>query len=138
MATLRGVQMTKLNADTVPDPGFVDGSVRCFNEEITLASQTTSDTIEVARLPKGAIPLFGVLNTSVTLGSSTIAIGISGSTGKYRAAAVFTAADTPTLFGVNAAAGEALTAEETVIVTIAAATLPASGTLRVQFFYTFN
>jgi hypothetical protein len=130
--------MTLLNAESTPDPGFVDGTVRCFNEEITLATQTTSDTIEVCRLPKGAIPLYGIIETDTSLGAATAAIGITGSTGKYRAAAVFTALNTPTLFGVGAAIGEALAAEETVIITIAAASFPASGVLRVMFFYAFN
>lgn len=137
MAVLRGTQMTLLNAETNPDPGFVDGSVRVFNEEVTLATQTTADTIEVARLPKGAIPLYGVVSTSVTLGTATIAIGITGTTGKYRAAATLTAV-TPEVFGVNAGIGEVLSAEETVFITIGTASLPASGTLRVMMVYAFD
>ena len=35
MANTRGTQMTRLDAGTPPDPGFVDGSVRVFNEKIT-------------------------------------------------------------------------------------------------------
>lgn len=140
MAALFGQQMTKLvnTPNDLPDPGFVHGNVRCFNEEITLASQATTDTIAVCRLPKGAIPLFGVLTSTVSLGTSTVAIGIAGTTGKYRAAAAFTAVDTPTFFGVAANVGEQLAAEEDVIITIAVAALPASGTLRVMFFYAFN
>lgn len=139
MATLRGQEMTKLNAGTTPDPASVDATVRCFTEIVTLASQTTSDTIEVARLPKGAKFLYGVLTASATLGASaTIAIGVTGSTAKYRAAATFTTADTPTFFGKAAATGVALTAEETVFITIAVANLPSSGTLVVQMFYTFD
>ena len=140
MTELYGQQMTKLRVSPfqTPAPGFVDGVVQVFNEEITLAAQTTSDTIEVARLPKGAIPLYGVLLSSVSLGSSTLAVGGSGSTGKYRAAATFTTANTPILFGLAAANGEALAAEENVFLTIGAASLPASGTLRVMFFYALN
>ena len=62
-------------------------------ETVTLASQTAADTIAVARLPKGAVLRGARIMTSVTLGASTIAIGIAGTTGKYRAAAVFTATD---------------------------------------------
>lgn len=140
MATQFGTQMTKLRVvpQTVPDPGFVDGTLRVFCEEIALAGQPTTDTIEVARLPKGAVPLFGVLLTDTSLGTATVAIGVSGDTGKYRAAATFTATDAPTLFGAAAATGEALTAEEIVILTIGTAALPASGTLRVMFVYAFN
>lgn len=113
-------------------------NVRVLREVITLAAQTTSDTIIIGRLPKGAIPLYGILDTDTSLGSSTIAIGITGTTGKYRAAATFTATSTPTLFGV-AGAGITdlvpLAVEETVFITIATANLPGSGTLVVQLFY---
>lgn len=140
MAVLFGVQMTKLRVSPVAtaDPGNVDGTVRVFNERINLATQTTSDTIEVCRLPKGAIPLYGVLQTDTTLGAATIAIGITGTAGKYRAAAAFTATNVPTPFGDTANMGEATTAEEIVFITIATASLPASGILRVQFVYAFD
>lgn len=139
MAVLRGTNMTLLNAGTTSDPGFVDATVRVFSETVALAAQATTDTIEVARLPKGAVFLYGVLTASATLGASaTVAIGITGSVAKYRAAATFTTANTPTLFGLAASTGVALTAEETVFITIAEAALPGSGTLRCQIFYTFN
>lgn len=141
MTVFYGAQMTKLR-NTVPQdlPAVADvhGRVRVFNEKVTLASQTVSDTIEVAKLPKGARVLYGLLTSTVSLGSSTVAIGINGTTGKYRAAATFTATDTPTPFGVAANIGEALTAEEILFLTIGAATLPASGTLRVTVFYTLD
>jgi len=142
MATLYGTQMAKLRNSTpvqLPDPCDVHGRVRCFDELVVLATQTTSDTIEVARLPKGAKFQYGVLATDTSLGTATIAIGISGTAGKYRAAATFTATNTPTFFGVVATATVAkLTAEEIVIITIATANLPASGNLRVQIFYTLD
>ena len=104
----------------------------------TLATQTTSDTLVVGVLPMGATFAFGVIVSSVSLGSSTLAIGISGTAGKYRAAAAFTAVDTPTLFGpasVIGAADPALAADEQVIGTIAAAALPGSGTLVIDLYY---
>jgi hypothetical protein len=123
---------------SLPDVGQVHGRVRIFNSIVTLAAQTTSDTIEVAKLPKGARVLYGMLTTSVSLGTSTVAVGITGTTGKYRAAAVFTATDTPTAFGVATVLGVKLAAEEIVFLTIAVATLPGSGTLLVSFFYTVD
>ena len=141
MTVFYGTQMNKLR-NTVPQdlPAVADvhGRVRVFNEKVTLASQTTSDTIEVAKLPKGARVLYGLLTSTVSLGSSTVAIGINGTTGKYRAAAAFTATDTPTPFGVATNIGEPLAAEEILFLTIGAATLPASGTLRVTVFYTLD
>jgi hypothetical protein len=141
MATQYGTQMGRLRNTLpvdLPMAGDIHGRVRVFNEKVVLAAQPTSDIVEVARLPKGARVLYGIVSSTVSLGSSTLAIGIAGNTGKYRAGAVFTAVDTPTLFGPAAIAGEALTAEEIVILTIGAATLPASGTLRVMLFYTLD
>jgi hypothetical protein len=141
MATQYGLQMGRLRNTApvdLPMAGDVHGRVRCFNEKVTLAAQPTSDIIEVARLPKGARVLYGILASSISLGSSTLAIGIAGTTGKYRAAAVFTAIDTPTLFGPAVNIGEPLANEEIVFLTIGAAALPASGTLRVLIFYTLD
>jgi hypothetical protein len=125
--------------------GQIDGSsqgghVRVYREQITLASGvgTTADTIVVAYPSKGEQFLFGVLTSTVTLGTSTVAVGITGATGKYRAAAAFTAVDTPTLFGAGVAglagAGK-LTGDEEVFLTIGTANLPASGTLTVDLYF---
>ena len=96
----------------------------------------SGDTVQLFRLPAGAIFAFGMINASVTMGASaTLAIGTTGTSGKYRAAATFTTTDTPTLIGLNAnVAMAAYTAEEAVILTIAAAALPTSGTLVIDFF----
>lgn len=105
---------------------------------ITLASQTTSDTLNFGNLPAGATFAYGVITSGVSLGSSTLAIGTAASAAKYKAAATFTSTDTPTLFGTAATVGAvdpALTADETVIGTIAVANLPASGTLVVDLYY---
>lgn len=141
MAVLYGTQMAKLRNSTpvdLPAVADVHGRVRVFNEKIALASQTTSDTIEVARLPKSARVLYGIIETDTSLGSATVAIGVAGSTGKYRAAATFTATNTPTLFGVGAGIGEPLASEEIVFITTALAALPSSGVLRVMLFYTVD
>lgn len=115
------------------------GRVKRLRGTFTLNTQTTSDTLVIGNLPAGATFAFGVITASATLGASaTVAIGISGSTGKYRAAATFTSADTPTLFGTAAtigAADPALSAEEQVFVTIGTASLPGSGTLVIDLYY---
>ncbi|MFK4647219.1 hypothetical protein ABIF96_005793 [Bradyrhizobium ottawaense] len=120
-----------------PAQGFTDGTVRAQTAVVTMATQTTSDTIVVGVLPKGSIFLYGVLNNSATLGSSTVAIGITGTTGKYRAAATKTST-TPEVIGVGGNHGVALSAAETVFITIGAASLPSSGTLSVSLFYAEN
>jgi hypothetical protein len=121
-----------------PKASVYGGRLKRLRATITLASQTTSDTLQLGNLPAGAVFAFGVLCTDTSLGSSTLAIGISGTTAKYRAAATFTSTDTPTFFGKAAevAASDAgLAAEQTVIGTIASATLPSSGTLVVDLYY---
>jgi hypothetical protein len=106
---------------------------------VTLAGQLTTDTLLLGNLPAGAVFAYGMLTSSASLGSSTLAIGYAGTTGAYRAAATFTSTDTPTPFGVTAtgpAASDAGTSTETpVIGTIGAATLPSSGTLVVDLYY---
>lgn len=137
MAALYGAYTTPRSTTPV---GQVDGSVqgghvRVYREKITLASQTTSDTIVVAYPSAGETFLHGVISTDTSLGSSTVAIGVAGTTGKYRAAAVFTATNTPTVFGVAAAQGVKLTTDETVFITIGAASFPSSGTLIVDLYF---
>jgi hypothetical protein len=139
MTVFYGTQSTKvLSTVSTPSPGFVDGHVKCFAETVTLATQTTSDTIVICRFPKGGVFLGGIITSTVTLGSSTVAIGITGTVAKYKAAATFTAVDTPTFFGTAATINVAETAERTVFITIAAASLPAAGTLCVTMLYATN
>lgn len=102
--------------------------LRRFRATIEYDGQAAADTIVLGDIPAGYSFAYGVLTATATAGASaTIALGIVGSTGKYRTAATFTAANTPTMFG-NAAATVAapLTARERVIATIAVASLPAS------------
>lgn len=136
MAVLYSTEMTGLYATPVslPSGAVVDGNVRVKRATITLASQTTSDTIVIAKAKSGEAFLYGVLNASATLGSSTVAVGVTGTVGKYKAAGTFTSANTPTLFGVNAGIG-VLTTEEEIFITIGSANLPASGTLVVDLYF---
>jgi hypothetical protein len=120
-----------------PAPGFTDGTLRSQTAVVTLNSQATTDTIVVGYLPKGSIFLYGILNNSATLGSATVAIGITGTTGKYRAAAVKTST-TPEVIGVGGNHGVALSSAETVFITIGTAALPSSGTLSVTLVYAEN
>ena len=117
-------------------PGKWYGRLRGFEAVIALAAQASGDDINLFVLPRGFRPVFGVIQSTTSLGSATAAIGIAGSAGKYRAAATFTATDTPTLFGVTTGVDGALEAEETVKLTIGAAALPGSGTLIVRLFGT--
>ena len=100
---------------------------------------TTADNLLLGRLPAGYVPDFGMITSSVSLGTSVIAIGTSkvhASNGQYRAAGTFTAVDTPTLFGVTStmAALSALAADAPIYLTVATATLPTSGTLIIDLY----
>lgn len=125
--------------DTIPSTksnGAVHNArLRRFRATIPLAAQADGDTVVLARVPAGYAFAFGIINASATLGAATVAIGIAGTAGKYRASAVFTAA-APTLFGVVGAVDDSpLEDEEEVILTNTTAALPGSGTLVVDLYF---
>lgn len=130
------------------DGSVVGGRMRRFRAVLTLASQAAGTVDLGLRIPPGHVFAYGVLNTDTSLSTSTIAIGISGATTKYKAAATFTATNTPTLFGANAAVAETdhtssevgssplgTGTNEDIILTVATAALPASGTLVVDMYF---
>lgn len=134
MAKLYGTLLAGYGQKPValPEAGRgVNTFVHCHKEIITLATQTTSDTIVLARIPGGNVFLYGILLSSVSLGTSVISIGNATAAAKYRAAAVFTAVETPTMYMLSAAAAatDPNPADEEVLLTIGTASLPASGTL---------
>lgn len=129
------------NQTTVP-VGFkpaatvVGARLKRLRGSFTYNTQTTSDTLIVGNLPAGATFAFGSITTSASTSTATLAVGITGTTGKYKAAGAVTTTDQPQLFGLaSAVALSPLSAEEQVFVTIGTASLPASGTLVVDLFY---
>lgn len=138
--------MTTFYADEVAGLGTIpttksNGAVhnarlRRFRATVQFDGQTTTDTIVLARVPAGYAFAFGVTSASATAGASaTLAIGIAGATGKYRAAAVHTTT-APTLFGLAAAIDDVpLAAEEEIFITIAVAALPTSADFMVVDLY---
>lgn len=122
-------------SDLIP-VSLLGGKVRVAVAEFTCASDAAATYITPIRLPRGARVICGFINASVTMGASaTLAIGIAGATGKYRAGATYTSADTFTLLGLNAGLAVALTAEEQILLTVGAAALPSSGRLLIGFLY---
>lgn len=105
----------------------------------TTGNVTTADSVVLARIPAGMVFDFGMLTSSVTLGSAVVAVGTNAthaSNGQYRAAAVSTAVDAPAVFGLAAAqSGAALTADTLVYLTVATANLPTSGTLVIDLYF---
>ncbi len=115
------------------------GRLRRYRATINLASQPTADNILLAVPPAGSAFAFGVIVASASLGTSVVAIGTNkthASNGQLRAAAVFTAVDTPTMFGTTAAIDDpALAGDTPIYLTLATAALPASGTLVIDLYY---
>ena len=131
VAGLGTVPTTKSNG------GVQGGRVRRFRATIPYDGQAIADTIVLANVPAGMTFAYGVMTATATAGATaTIAIGTADAAGKYRTAATFTAANTPTPFGNAAAVGAApSTAEEVVIATIAAAALPDSDNYAIVDLY---
>lgn len=131
------LQPTQLSPAQLPSATQGYGArVHRYRASITLASQASGDTVVLANIPAGQCFAGGELVSSVSLGTATVAVGNATSAGKYRAAAVFTATDTPTQFGTAASfAGVPSTAQEQVLLTVGTAALPASGTLVVDLYF---
>lgn len=127
--------MTKL------DPQVRTGKVRIATGVLTYDTQTANSYSfdDKIILPKGAVVVGGSISTSVTCGSTaTIALGITGTTGKYRAAATLTNTTLAAIAIPHAALIEPLAAEEEVVITNAAASLPAAGTMKVIIEYVMD
>jgi hypothetical protein len=101
--------------------------VVCFQSTITLASQVSTSVIVLAQPQAGLVYIGAEVLVSVTLGSSTLAITGQTSGNTYAAAATYTASANVLPTTASLALG-ALTAQDTVIATVGAATLPSSGT----------
>lgn len=139
MATFYATSATDVfntNPPVKASPAQHGGRVRVLSDTITYASQASGSTLVFGGgyIPKGARVLYGLMTTSVSTGSATVSVGISGSTAKYKALAAYTTADVPLVFGVTAGLTET-TADEQVILTTGGAALPASGTLTVSIYY---
>lgn len=107
-----------------------------YRASITLAAQASADTVVLANIPAGQCFVRGDVTSSVSLGTATVAVGNATTPAKYKAAAVFTAVDTPTPFGGAAAiAAQPSTAQEQVILTVGTAALPGAGTLVVDLYF---
>jgi hypothetical protein len=158
-ATVFSAEMTKLTGNTGGSlqqliEGYIHGKEYAFVATITLAAQASGVVVGVARIPVPFTPISFTLITDTSLGSSTVALGnaADGNSAIYKAAATFTATDTPTGYGKAATLGvpvlsgiDCLTGlpttygnagnggggYEDIILTVGAATMPASGTLRV-------
>jgi len=133
MANTKTAIATLIDAGKLPDTRDVGGRVKEFKFDVVFASQAAGDTIELGDLPAGFDFHYGVIQQDTTTGgTTTLALGVSGTAGKYRTAAINNGT-VPVIFGNYAAR---LTAKERVILTVGAAALPASGNMKVIFYGT--
>src|SRR6185503_11843124 len=108
-----------------------------FSKTLPGSGLATGDTIALCRIPQGARVIDGAFAWSATQGATaTTAIGIAGTAAKYMAAAV-TASTAKFPFAATQALGygAALTADEVVLATNAAAAWTASSVLRGHIDY---
>jgi hypothetical protein len=116
-----------------PDGKLQCGKIRCLQASFNLANavQANNDVLTLGQIPANARIKNIRMTSSVSLATSTVAIGIAGTVAKYRAAAVFTTVDVPTNVGPGAVAKAAAAnvLAETLIATVTTAALPAAGTL---------
>lgn len=124
--------------DSIP-VADMGGKRRVAQAVFTFAADATGTYVVPIRLPRGARVIECAINTSVSLGTAQFALGIAGTIGKYRAAAVLT---TPTdawvTVALNAVTAVPLAADEQIIMTTSAAALPASGRMVIRFDYIDN
>ena len=80
-----------VNASAVLDPGlWAQGNCEVCYGQLTLTSQSKSKSHHMFTAPSGFVPL-ALFMSGPTLGNAKIGVGISGTSAKYRANAVFTA-----------------------------------------------
>lgn len=165
-ATAYGTNMAKIvgaaagQLPQLPEVAYVGGKLRVFNETVTYAAQASGTVIGVARLPLPCVLQFVTLLASVSSGTATIALGNAADTKSaiYKAAAAFTAVDTLTFVALSATYGTLITqgvdsqgislgpnapgqgggGYEDIILTTGAAAAPASGTLKLAFYFTVD
>lgn len=112
--------------------------IRHYRASIALASQVfgAGNEIFLAFVPAGLSFDYGIITTDTSLGTSTVSVGVTGTVAKFKSAAVFTATDTPTLFGTTAQKiAAASTAEAQIFLQVLIANLPASGNLVVDLYF---
>lgn len=133
MTTTNSVQAAQRAAGTRIDGAINGGTLRRFHYDIPLTGQAAGDVVNLGKKPRNFRFMYGLANSDTDLGASaTIAVGVVGTPGKYRAAATHRTTDTPAIFGTRAAAAGTEIEEEDLILTVGAAALPGSGNLSIE------
>jgi hypothetical protein len=127
------------NPPTKVGPHASGGKIKVVSETFTYASDSAASyAIGGGLIPAGARVLDAYFVTSVTTGSATLALGIAGTTGKYITAAAVTTANQRTVSVNQVALLTEITTAEQLLLTVASASLPASGTLRIVLTYVID
>ncbi|GAA0749548.1 hypothetical protein [Sphingomonas trueperi] len=108
-----------------------------FDLSQSTVAKASGDTNVIGVLPKGHRFAGVRITSSVSLGTATIAIGYAGAPAAYRAAAVFTAVETPTTAAPTAAlTADPVDSDTEIFFTVGTAALPSSGILVMELHYT--
>lgn len=121
------------------DAKMTGANVRSIRASVNLSETTiaSGDTLFIGTRPRGSRYLGHRITCGVSLGTTTVALGTAGATGKYRAAAAHTAVNTPTDVAIAAElAADPSTADEDMIATFGTASAPTSDhELVIETFY---
>lgn len=127
------------NPPTKVGPHASGGKVKVVTENFVYATDVAgSYAIGGGLIPAGARVVDAYFVTSVTTGSATLALGIAGTTAKYINAAAVTTANQRTVQVNQAALLVEITTAEQLLLTVAAASLPASGNLKIVLTYVID
>lgn len=139
MANFNGVQAALVAAGSESAAAWSGGRVRSITDTLVYAAQAAASTLTMGYpIPNGALIQGIWLNTDTSTASATLAFGISGTPAKFAAAAAYTTINTWVPVANAASALAVLTAQTQLIITTAAAALPASGNLIVTIEYTLD
>lgn len=139
MANFNGVQATLIAAGSESAAAWSGGRLRASTDTLVYAAQASGSTLTMCYpIPNGALIQGIWLNTDTSTGSATLAFGIAGTAAKFAAAAAYTTVNTWIPVANAASALAVLTAQTQLIITTAAASLPASGNLIVTVEYTLD
>lgn len=139
MAAKKSTELTALDAGNQPFDPFYTGKVHVVRDVLPVLAGGDGDVCSLLPVPKGYRFMFGIIFPSAADATVTLAIGVDGTAGKYRAAAV-TNSVAPQFFGTNAAAAEAppsgdgANEMETVIVTAAQSASTTAGYVVMRFY----
>lgn len=135
--TAYGVNNTVLQSpspSTILEYGKVEGKLAVTMDKVTAAAQYDDGSIFVmgAKIPKGAIPLFGIMRFTGK-STATLKIGSSGNDDLWGSCSAI--ATTPTQVFFPTASNTALTADTQIQILTAAAAVVTSEVLEVVLVY---